>query len=160
MSSEHDAWLTELIHQQRHRDDRITKDELKRSWDRYLDARLAARAQGETMTVDPEPQIVPLGTGEIVSVQVVEGGVVVALYAPPSEDTESDDDTQVTPAPVIMLDPNAAEALGSLITLGAIAVYGQRRRLQAVETPPPPHGQQETPVDPPTDRSTGGESNA
>jgi hypothetical protein len=146
-------WLTELRHQQKSRDSRITEVELYRSWDRWLDQVLALAArEGRAMSNDDHPAAVghvPLSrTGEIVTVQCRDdASVVVALYAPPGQDTGSGDDT-VTPAPVLLLDPAEAEVLGSLITLGAVIVYGQRRPLGHQETPDKPStGQPEAGTD-------------
>jgi hypothetical protein len=92
-----------------------------------------------TNNLDPEKLVghATLRTGEVVTVQVDadDGSVVVALYAMPDEQTAGD--TEVQPAPAIRLDPAEAELVGSLVTLGAVSAYGQRRRLRAVETPPP-----------------------
>ena len=146
------TWLAELRLQQQQRDERVTEAELQRSWDRWLDAYLDARKEG-AMTTDTNPPREPLvghitlaGSGEIVTVSVIDGRVVVALYeATPSPAPRQPcwkrwaskftggDDTEVLPAPVIMLDANEAETLGSLVTLGAVNAYGQRRRLRPVE---------------------------
>jgi hypothetical protein len=131
MSSELKSWLAELIHQQHHRDERITEVELYRSFDRWLDA---YNAQGGAMTNDPagEPFVVPLTTGEIVTVTVAVDQVLLALYAVPDEQTGSGDDT-VLPAQAMVLTADECETLGSLLTYSAVAVYGQRPRLRAVE---------------------------
>jgi hypothetical protein len=142
-----EGWLAELRFQQRHRSHEITGDELRTSWDRYLDAYLDARKAGSmTDAKHPagEPLIghITLSTGELVTVQVTDNRVVLALYAIP-EETGSADDTHVQPAPVMALDPDEAEVLGTLVTYAAVAAYSQQR--------PPPH--QETLENPPAPSS-------
>ena len=130
------SWLLELRHQQKSRDSRISGIELRRAWDRWLDAFNAARAQGETVTDDlaGDPLIghIPLSTGELVTVHTADDRIVVALYAARSDEETAGDDT-VLPAQAMMLDADEAEMLGSLITLGAVSVYGQRHRLRVVD---------------------------
>jgi len=131
-----EGWLAELCFQQRHRSHEITGDELRASWDRYLDAYLDARKAG-SMTGDHHPGGEPLvgqvalSTGELVTVQVTDDRVVLALYAVP-EEIGSADDTLVQPAPVIALYPDEAEVLGSLVTYAAVAAYSKQRRLLVV----------------------------
>jgi len=139
MSSELGTWLQELKLQQRQRDHRISEVELYRSFDRWLDAFNAARAQGGAMITDAgEPLHIPLITGEIITITTVEDRVLVALYAA-KPDTGSagddDDDDTVLPAQAMQLTADECETLGSLLTLAAVSVYGQRHRLRAVEEP-------------------------
>ena len=135
------GWLAELRFQQRHRSHEITEDELRRSWDRYLDAMLE---KGRLMTNDdPDPAWhaghVELSSGEIVTVHCTDDeSVVLALYAIPEETESGGDDALVQPAPVVAMTPNEAELLGSL--LGAVSAHNQRPALAHKEI----HG------DPPT----------
>jgi hypothetical protein len=133
MSSELNNWLGELVLQQRCRDERITEAELAASWDRYLDARLDAEKE-RAMTADDHPageplgrHVVPLISGEIVSVTVDDGSVLVALYAVPEAGSASAADT-VLPAQAMRLMPGEAEMVSGLIGYAAVTAYGNLRR--------------------------------
>ena len=91
------------------------------------------------MTTDDHPAGEPLvghialTTGELVTVSTIDDQVALALDAARRDgETASDGDTQVVPAPVIVLDADECEVLGSLLTYAAVALYGRRRRLRAV----------------------------
>jgi hypothetical protein len=66
-----------------------------------------------------------------VTISTTDNQVVLALYALPDEETAGDD-TAVQPAPVMKLDANECEKLGSLLTYAAVSVDGQRPRLRPV----------------------------
>jgi hypothetical protein len=127
-------WLAELVHQQKHRDPRISDVELYRSFDRFFDT-LADRQGETTMITHPagEPLHIALVTGEIVTITTAADRVLVALYAAKPDTGSAGDDDEVEPAPVIALTADECETLGSLLTLAAVNVYGQRRRLRAVD---------------------------
>jgi hypothetical protein len=131
------GWLAELRYQQRHRSDEITELQLRASWDRWLDAYNDARAEERSMTTEDHPAgelligHMTLATGELVTISTTEDQVVLALYALLDEETAGDD-TLVQPAPVMKLDANECETLGSLLTYAAVSVYGQRPRLRPV----------------------------
>jgi hypothetical protein len=128
MSPDLASWLAELVYQQHHRSPEITEEELKRSWDRFLDNLNAARTEEGSMTTDNvKPQGLELASGEIVTVTCTDdGSVLVALYAVPEAGKAGDD--VAVPAPAMRLDPNEAEVLGSLMTSAAVAAYSKRRR--------------------------------
>jgi hypothetical protein len=154
MNTELAGWLAELVHQQHHRSPEVTEEELKASWDRFLDNLNAARAQGETMTTIDHPAgghigHIPLNSGEVITISIIGGQVVIALFAStPRPATgprscwkrwtaavaafRSADGDTVTPAPVIALDASEAETVSGLIGYAAVNVLGRRRRLRPV----------------------------